>query len=179
MRHKVREHVDAITDILARDRKVLIKAWLEKALQTYPPKTSEIFKNQKDPFANPIGATLSRSLEGIFDELLLESSTEKLEIHLRELVKVRAVQDFTPSGAISFLLDLKRIVRQRLAAASVEPGGAGVVQFEERVDLLCLFAFDLFMQQREEIWKLRSQELKQRTSYLLRKKAGIESIQEE
>ncbi|MCF8104953.1 MAG: RsbRD N-terminal domain-containing protein [Desulfohalobiaceae bacterium] len=169
--------MNTLTEILSRERKSLIKAWLEKALQTYPPKTSEIFKKQKDPFANPVGATLARTLEGIFDQLLLDQSTEKLKAHVQDLVQVRAVQDFTPSGAVSFVLDLKRIVRRRLAQEdSGDRLEHALVEFEERIDLLCLLAFDLYMKQREQIWKLRSQELQQRTSYLLRKKAGIKAV---
>ena len=169
--------MNTLSDILSRDRKALIKAWLEKALQNYLPKTSELFKKQKDPFANPVGATLSRTLEGIFDQLLLDQSTEELQTHVQDLVQVRAVQDFTPSGAVSFMLDLKRIVRRRCAKEGsgdlLEPA---LVEFEERIDLLCMLVFDMYMEQREKIWKLRSQELQQRTSYLLRKKAGIKAM---
>ena len=169
--------MNTLSDILSRDRKALIKAWLEKALQTYPSKTSEIFKKQKDPFANPVGATLSRTLEGIFDQLLLDTSTQDLTTHLRDLVRVRAVQDFTPSGSVSFLFELKKIVRHRCVREEsngrLEPD---LLEFEERIDLLCMLAFDLYMEQKEKIWKLRSQELQQRTSYLLRKKAGIKAM---
>ncbi|MCF8107425.1 MAG: RsbRD N-terminal domain-containing protein [Desulfohalobiaceae bacterium] len=171
---------ESLNDLFSRDRKFLIKAWVEKALATYPPKTSEIFKNQKDQFANPVGATLNRSLEGIFDQLLLETSTEDVHSHVEGLVKVRAVQDFTPSGAVSFLLDLKKIIRRRCGREISESGlEPALFAFEERIDLVCLLAFDLFMKQREKIWQLRSQELQQRASYLLRKKAGIVPIDPE
>lgn len=171
------ENSQRLTDVLSTDRKVLIRKWVETALQTYPPKTSEIFKNQKDEFANPVGATLFRALEGIFDELLLDQSTEALTSHVEDLVKVRAVQDFTPSGAVSFLLALKKIIRKqcgrKISEAHME---SYLFAFEERIDLVCLLAFDQFMMQREKIWKLRAQELQQRASYLLRKKAGIVSV---
>jgi hypothetical protein len=168
---------ESLNVLVSRDRKFLIKAWIDKALATYPPKTSEIFKNQKDQFANPVGATLFRSLEGIFDQLLLEKSTEDLSRHVEELVKVRAVQDFTPSGAVSFLLDLKKIIRKHCGREISESGlESALFALEERIDLVCLLAFDVFMQQREKIWQLRSQELQQRASYLLRKKAGVVPI---
>lgn len=168
------DNTESLSGLFSRDRKFLIKAWIAKALETYPPKTSEIFKNQKDQFANPVGATLLRSLEGIFDQLLLETSTEDLSTHVEELVKVRAVQDFTPSGAVSFLLDLKKIIRKHCGREISESGlESALFAFEERIDLVCLLAFDLFMKQREKIWQLKSQELEQRASYLLRKKAGI------
>ena len=169
-------HHDAerLQEVLETDRKVLIKTWVEAALQTYPPKTSEIFKNQKDQFANPVGATLVKSLEGIFGELLLERSSEALAGYVEDLVKVRAVQDFTPSGAVSFLLVLKKIIRKRCGREISESGlESELFALEERIDLVCLLAFDQFMMQREKIWQLRSQELQQRASYLLRKKAGI------
>jgi transcriptional regulator with AAA-type ATPase domain len=42
-------------------------------------------------------------------------------------------------------------------------------EMENRVDELCLLAFDVYVKCREKIWELKANEARQRVSYILRK----------
>ena len=161
--------------LLEKHRKKIVKAWFQGVIDTYPDKTSEFLVNQKDQFANPIGANLNRDLENIFTELLREQSTEALSGSVDGIVRVRAVQDFSPAAAVGCFLKLKQIVRKSVGSQIAEQGLARELgAFDDKVDQLMLVAFETYMKCREKIWELKAKEAQNRTRNLLRKKAGVD-----
>lgn len=169
-----RKPPQSLTQVLNQHKKKIVKSWIQDALNTYPSKSAEFFSRQKDQFANPIGATLSRELEAIFDELLLEHSSDKLSGSVDAIVRFRAVQDFSPSQAVAFFWSLKRIVRRETGAAVVELGLINqLLAFEDKIDQLGMLAFEVYVKCREKIWELKAKEAQNRTSNLLKRKANI------
>jgi len=169
-----RHTFESLTRLLSQKKKKIIKSWIQEALNTYPPKSSEFFSKQKDQFANPIGATISRELEAIFDELLLEHSSDKLTESVDAIVRFRAVQDFSPSQAVAFFWGLKPIVRREAGASVVEQGLINqMLEFEDRIDQLGMLAFEVYVKCREKIWELKAKEAQDRTRNLLRNKANV------
>ncbi|MFO7800702.1 MAG: RsbRD N-terminal domain-containing protein [Desulfovermiculus sp.] len=163
------------SNLLEKNRKKIVKAWMQGVVDTYPPKTSEFLTSQKDEFANPIGANLARDLDCIFTELLREESTEVLPTAVDGIVRVRAVQDFPPSAAVGCFLMLKKIIRQNVGAQIRDQNLVNeLAVFDDKVDQLMLVAFENYVQCREKIWELKAKEAQHRTRNLLRKKAGVD-----
>ncbi len=164
-----------LNKLLRESKEDLLKSWFEAVAGTYPQQTSRFLTVQKDQFSNPVGATVSRELEHIFQELLLDQSSPELNQHLDALLRIRAVQSFAPSRAVGFVGELKHIVRSRLES-EVEARGLQdeLLLFEHRIDQLTLLAFDVYMHCREKIWELKAKEAQNRTKNLLRKRAGVE-----
>jgi hypothetical protein len=165
-----RKSATTFEELMRSQRSDLLQAWFKSALNTYPTDTAHFLKNQKDPFANPVGATLSRELELIFEELLKEQSSDQLVESVDAIIRIRAVQDFSPSQAVSLFLSFKEVLRSRLEPVVNERGWQRELrEMENRVDELCLLAFDVYVKCREKIWELKANEARQRVSYILRK----------
>lgn len=156
--------------LLTEHRSEIVKAWQQAIVNSYPEKTAQFLTSQKDQFANPIGATISREVGVVFDELLLEESTERLSTSIDALLRIRAVQDFPPSRAVAFFQVIKKIVRRQAGAQIQEQGLLNeLAGFDDKVDQTCLLAFDVYMQCREKIWELRAKESQYRVSNLLKR----------
>lgn len=165
-----RKSATTFEELMRSQRSDLIQAWFQSALSTYPADTAHFLKKQKDPFANPVGATLSRELELIFEELLKEQSSDQLAESVDAIIRIRAVQDFSPSQAVSLFMRFKEVLQSRLEPTVRERGWQRELrEMENRVDELCLLAFDVYVKCREKIWELKANEARQRVSYILRK----------
>jgi len=55
--------------LLSQHKTALIKRWFDEVVRTYPVGTAKFLKQQKDPFANPVGRTTLNGLEALFDVL--------------------------------------------------------------------------------------------------------------
>jgi hypothetical protein len=85
-------------------------------------------------------------------------------------VKIRAVQQFTPSQALSFVFALKSVIRKVVPEASKDPRFASeLTEMDNRIDRLALTAFDLFMEAREEVSQLRISEVKRQVAWVMDK----------
>ncbi|NIR14663.1 MAG: hypothetical protein GWN86_12250, partial [Desulfobacterales bacterium] len=58
--------------------------------------------------------TISKALENIYKELLKGVDREGVSPFLDRIIRIRAVQDFSPSQAIAFVFLLKRVIREVL-----------------------------------------------------------------
>jgi hypothetical protein len=174
-----------LRDLLHKHEAAITERWLDKTLATYPSRTTVFFKRKRDRFANPVGHALKSGTAAVFDDLLstLESpgsvTADRFCADLDEIIKVRSVQDFSPSQAVSFVFLLKEAIREELAE-ELRGGNtlAELARFEARIDQLALFAFDIYMSRREKLYQLRINEIK-RTGFRLLKKANLISIDEE
>jgi hypothetical protein len=108
-------------NFLTEKKKIIVQRWTDLVLDSYG--SPEFLKKQKNQFANPIGSTISTGLQEIY-AILAEGNELGLACKpLEDIVKIRAVQDFTPSQSISFVYLLKTI-EEKLCGAG-EPGGTG------------------------------------------------------
>ncbi len=146
----------AFADLLLRDEAAILKRWLDLILQTYPADTAALMGKEKSPFTNPVGATISREIEVLFKRLCEGSPLEKCDAPLDSILKIRSVQDFSPSGAVGFIFLLKRAIGEMLKA---EIGNESIseewLRFQARIDDLALRAFDIYMACREKICEIR------------------------
>lgn len=138
---------------LAGKKKEILKQWFQITVDSYPADTARFLKNQQDPFANPVGQTTYRSLEALVDALIAGSGREAMMEALDPVIRIRAVQAFTPSKATAFVFSLKQIVRDCLSGESGD-----MVPLDRRIDEMAMAAFDLFMGCREKIYELKATE---------------------
>ena len=144
---------------LAAHRDVLLAEWLARTLETYPTTSRDFLIGEKDSFRNPVGHTLRERLASLLEGLLGAQEVTDLVPILEPLVRLRAVQDFTPSQALSFLFLLKDVAREEMARRG-ESASPEYERLEARVDRLALAAFDLYLRCREEICTIQVNEAK-------------------
>lgn len=156
--------------LLQEKKATILARWLDAVMETYPTDNTGFFKKQEDQFANPVGHTFSQGLESIFGALIDEKDLAEGLPFLDDIIKVRAVQDFTPSKAVSFIFILKRVVREELKKEIRQDQiDDALLSFESDVDDLALFAFNIYVQCREQLNQLKVDELKRMTFTLLKK----------
>ena len=159
-----------LKSLLLQRRSAILKRWFDAILETYPPDTHRFLKKQKDRFANPVGTTLFKEMEELFQEFVGGFDRERLSAILDRIIRIRTVQDFSPSGAVGFLFALKGIIRSEVHPESVEGDPANdLLDLENRIDGLVLLAFDIYMQCRERVFEIRVKETQNQVSRLLRK----------
>jgi hypothetical protein len=176
-----------IEETLSGKKRDIVKKCINLTMESYPPETSESLKREKDRFLNPAGFTISSEIENVFDEVIGAMDLEKLVTSLESVIKLRAVQNFPPSEAISFVYLLKRSIREELAGNLDAKSTRGVTQardggrrtrdaiqtwdekarpvenwaeLDERLDRVALLAFDVYMRCREKIHEIRLRETK-------------------
>jgi hypothetical protein len=159
--------------LLQEKRSSIIKKWCDIVLSTYPEQSQKFLRKQKDSIANPVGCTISEGIASIYDELLKESESDKMALFLDNIIRVRAIQDYFPSQAVSFIFGLKNIIREVLED-EIRQGEIAeeLVAFECKIDDLALRCFDIYNECRQKIFQIRVNEVKNRTSRLL-KMAGL------
>jgi len=162
-----------LSDLLAQKRSPVVKQWCDLILETYPAQSQNFLRTQKDRFANPVGQTIFEGIESIYDELVGAADANKISLFLDNIIRVRAIQEFSPSQAIGFIFGLKKIIRDELGSEIQQNGiseewGA----FESRIDSLALLCFDIYTKCRQEIFDIRVNEVRNQSSRLL-KMAGL------
>ncbi|MDK2955662.1 MAG: hypothetical protein PWQ57_1158 [Desulfovibrionales bacterium] len=153
---------------LVEERTELATKWLDLLLQTYPEQTQKLWRRNKDPFTNPVGQTFRQALSELLDLVLDWSDAEAVSEALDKIVRIRAVQDFSPSQALSFVYLLKRLVRERYWRELEKAGALNQLwNFETRLDNLALMAFDVYTKCREQVYEMRVSEVKHAQHKLL------------
>ena len=163
-----------LEDLLKQKASRIQKRWFDLIIETYPADSQRFLRKQKDRVANPVGSTLSRAVEILYDELLHGMDSEKVNTSLDEIVRIRAVQDFSPARAMAFMFLLKKALKEELGQEIKENAAAWeeLLALESRVDEMALRGFDLYMNCRERIYEIRAKEAKNQVSRLLQK-AGL------
>jgi len=139
----------------------ILDRWRELILSSYPADAAAFFGRQKDRFANPVGEAVRRHSAVLLEGILADTPPHDPAIAeaLDGLVRIRAVQDFTPAQAVAFVFQLKQALREALPE-----GGGAPVELELRVDRLALAAFDHYARCREQIYDIKVREIRNRTA---------------
>lgn len=154
-----------LSEALQEKKKQILSIWVDRTLDSYT--SSDFFKHSRDQIANPIGANIRAGLTTVFELLLQGAKAEEYTPALDQVVRIRAIQDFTPSQAVVPFLELKWVVRQVLADDKKNnPLAEDLAEFDCAVDRVALAAFDTYTSCREQLYQVRIQELKS-GSYIL------------
>jgi hypothetical protein len=154
-----------LSEALKSNEKKILALWTERTLDTYV--SSGFFKKSLDPFANPVGANIREGLAQLFRLITTGSDSQEFAKPLDMIIRIRAVQQFTPAQAVGPILELKWVVRQILSAdKNCRELLPDLAPFDRDVDRAVLQAFDLYMECRDRLHKARIRELKS-GSYIL------------
>lgn len=166
-----------IRELLSDKKSDILSRWYDLILDTYPSETATFLKEQKDRFANPVGQTIAQGIEGIFEEIVNGPDARRVTSYLDAIIRVRAVQDFTPSGAISFLFLLKTVIRRELLPAIRRRGlFEELLIIESAIDDLIRMSFDVFMTCREKLYDLKANEVRNWTCRLLKRAQMVKEV---
>jgi len=164
--------------VLREKKAAVVERWFQLIVDTYPPDASQFLKKQGDPFANPVGNTIFKGIDELFDALVDGGGPTMAAPILDQIIRIRAVQEFSPAQAVGFVFSLKEAIREEMAGEA-PAFGKDLMALESRVDEMALLAFDIYMKCREKVYELKAMEAKNRTYFLLERAGLISSLPEE
>lgn len=145
-----------LKDLLTRNEATILRRWFDLIAETYPADAAALMRKDKDRFTNPVGATISREIEVLFKGLCGGSPEQASSASLDAILKIRSVQDLTPSKAVGFVFLLKRAIGETLGKDLREERGLDEwLQLQSSIDALGLRAFDIYTECREKICEIR------------------------
>ncbi|MGW8268592.1 MAG: RsbRD N-terminal domain-containing protein [Longimicrobiales bacterium] len=148
----------------------IVERWAGEVLSSYSSEAAVFFHKQQDPFSNPIGHSVREGTRGAFQAIRDGMDLEELRSHLDRILRVRAVQDFAPSQALSFVFSLRSIIRDVIPELDADPRTRReVAELDDRIDRAALVAFDIYAERREELSRLRVNEVKRQVAWVFEK----------
>lgn len=157
----------SLEQLLSEQGSAIREAWFRKLLDAYPEQYRNHLKGKRDPFANPVGATLREGLDRLFEAIAFEADDGRCRAALDPIVRLKAVQDAPPSAALAFIPLLKSVLGEILGEAiRDEDTRRSLRALEARIDKATLLAFDLYSECRQKIFEIRVNEIKRNTDRL-------------
>jgi len=158
-----------LQDILLEKKPVLIKKWLSALIDSYPADTQRFLKKEGSRFANPVGHEVKEDMERLF-EAFAGDKKDGMASALENILRVRAVQDFRPSGAVAFLFKIRRLTGEALGETRSGNGLSGAFrELDKKMDDMILMAFDSYAKCREKIYEIRVNEVRRQVTRLLQR----------
>jgi len=150
-----------LKDIIAKKKSVIVKNWIQLIFETYSSGTSKFLNVENNQFNNPVGFTTTEAVYNLFEVLINDVNPGNVKPLLLDLIKIRAVQDFTPSQAAGFVLLIKKVVRDviRNDLSDIKIYDE-LSEFESNVDKAALIAFDLYQECREKVYQIHLKEIR-------------------
>ena len=155
--------------ISAERKRAIAQAWLDVTFCTYPSQSMQFMLNEGDRFRNPVGQALKDGIPVLVNELLGETDSERARQALEDIVRIRAVQNFSAREAVGFLFLLKGIFSQELPDDNKDR-----LELDRRVDEMALTAFDFYSQCRAKISDIQVSEARRRVALLQRIYSEVE-----
>lgn len=143
-------------DLLKKNKTAILERWLHLILETYPADAAAMMGKDKNQFTNPVVATILRETEVLFKGLCEDMNPQECSSSLEAVLKIRSVQDFSPSKAVEFIFLLKRAIGETLKGEICKELLIDEwLKFQSKIDELALLAFDIYMDCREKICEIR------------------------
>jgi hypothetical protein len=163
---------------IAERRDEILERWIETVIEGYPEETAKFLRSKKDRFANPVGASLREGLAELLDGVLRGVDAAELSSALDRVIRVRAVQEFAPSAAVSFVFGLRDLLHE--VAGDTDGDVTGSLDIiDSRIEALGLRAFDVYMRCREQMWAIRAQEIRNQSVGIMERVAEWRERREE
>ena len=151
----------ALIKLLTQHKDAILQRWFTLIADTYPTGASPFLKG-KDRFSNPVGYTISQEINALYEELLQgHVDSDITSTSLDNIIRIRAIQDFSPQEAVSFVFLLKKAMIEELGS-DIEKGQSfrEWLDLETGIDKLASVAFDKYVECREKICELPVKEVK-------------------
>lgn len=160
--------------LLLERKSAILSKWFKVLLETYPAETAKFFKDKKSSFSNPVGSTIFLGIESLLEEIIDDNmDSQRVALFLDNIIRVRAIQDFSASQAVAFIFSIKDIIRDEIEAAGVSnrdlPNQVliDLQRLESKIDGVALLSFDVYMKCREKLYEIKANEVKNMTYRLL------------
>jgi hypothetical protein len=137
-------------------RREFARQWLTRTLGTYPDQAGRFLREEPDPFRNPVGSTFGAAFETLADELFGRFDRARVSAALDGVVRVRAVQDFTPAEAVAFV----PLAGEVLPRAALDRAALAVV--EARIGELAVLAAEALGACRDQIREIGARAARRR-----------------
>ena len=161
-----------LKQILKKKKTSFVKKWFRSTIDTYPAQSAKILGKDSNRFDNPVGAATHEAIEDVFDLILEDFNQEMLEKALDPVIRIRAVQAFSASEAVSFVFTLKKIGENIIDASLIR-------EFDKLVDKIALASFNKLMKCKEEIFLLKAVESKRRIHRAFERAGLVTELTEE
>jgi hypothetical protein len=157
----------ALADLLSEQKAVITRKWVDALVDSYPSDTRRFLRKERSQFSNPVGQTYKEEVEKLFDAFINDQD-QQMASALDGILRIRAVQDFGPASAVSFLFRFRKVIREALQGVESGNGLSNAFQeIEGKIDRLLLTAFEIYAKRREKIYDLRVGEIKRQVARLL------------
>jgi hypothetical protein len=163
-----------LREILVERAEALCERWVAAILAEYGAGTAIRWGRERDPFANPVGHALRAAVPRLYQAATGAGAPgEGAASALEDILRIRSVQEMAPSSAVRFVYRLRDVIRAELAEElAAGDHHQGLAELDARLEQLALLAFDVYVRQRETIFRLRQEELKRSVASLLRRWHG-------
>jgi hypothetical protein len=163
-----------LRELLVEREGAVCGRWLDAVLRDYGELTASRWRREKDRFANPVGHALATGLPEIFEAAIGDGAPDSGAAGaLEEILRIRSVQEIAPSRAVGFVARLREAIRDELAPEIA--GGTHAAELsaiDARIERLVFLAFDRYVALREQVFRLRQEELKRSVGSILRRWHG-------
>jgi hypothetical protein len=164
-----------LRDLLAERQPALSERWLDAIFADYGEEAAATWRRERDRFANPFGHVLKTELPQLVRAINGDGELAAAAPALEAIIRIRSVQDLAPSRAVAFVYSLRDVIRAELAAELADAAlAAELAGLERRIERLALLAFDVYVRCRDQVFRLRNDELKRSVAALLRRWNGGE-----
>jgi hypothetical protein len=154
--------------LLKENREAILARWFQLIAETYPEVTSEFLVKQKDRFRNPVGYAITQSIGPIYDQVVSAMDGDQVLDALDGIIRIRSVQDFTPTETVAFVFQLKDVIRTVVdGRIQGTEKWDGLRELESRIDRIALLAFEKYTECRENLHRVRNREIESRASRVL------------
>lgn len=160
--------------LLLERKSAILSKWFKVLLETYPAETAKFFKVKKNSFSNPVGSTIFQGIESLLEEIIDDNmDSQRVTLFLDNIIRVRAIQDFSASQAVAFIFSIKDIIRDEIEAEGASSRDLpnqvliDLRHLESKIDGIALLSFDVYMKCREKLYEIKANEVKNMTYRLL------------
>lgn len=134
--------------------------WFDLIIKSYPEQSYKHLKVGRKQFSNPIGYTIFHESQIILEQLTGDFDKAVMSDAIRNIIKIRAVQDFSASEACMFMVQLKDVLYDIFDKETSHKYFDDVFK---RIDAAALMAFDIYMESKELLYSIKANEIKKRT----------------
>jgi hypothetical protein len=159
-----------LRELLVERRAAVALRWLDAVLADYGPETAARWRAERDAFANPVGHALASGLADLLEAVIGGGDPSRGPAALERIVRIRSVSELEPSRAVGFVFRLRHAIRSEFAAELADGAHAAeLAEIEGRIERLALLGVDAYVRCREQVFRVRQEELKRSVASILRR----------
>lgn len=147
--------------IINKNKQEFIEKWYTLIMESYPKGAGSFFIEWKDQFSNPVGHAIHSEISLLFDSII-NDDFQQISDSLANILRIRAVQDFTPSQALSFIFQFKEIAMHYLKKSNSDI--SDFIELDGMIDKVLGVGINIFVGLKEQLFEIKSNEVKKRFS---------------